>query len=144
MKELRTEIEIDASPETVWAIIADFDKYKEWNPFINNIIGQAKEGSKIEIHILTPAGKKRRYEPTVTRVERGRELRWVGKSWLLNGEHIFSIEQPQAGRRSKFVHREVFDGLLAGLFGNSIDSDIKKGFEEMNKALKERAEHARQ
>ncbi|MEW6605349.1 MAG: SRPBCC domain-containing protein [Thermoproteota archaeon] len=142
MKELHTEIEISASLETVWDIIADFAKYEEWNPFINKVTGQTKQGSKIEIHIQTPAGKKRKYEPTVTKVDNGRELRWMGKSWLLNGEHIFTIEPLQEGK-VRFVHREVFDGLLTGFFGNSLDTDIRKGFEEMNRALKERAERSK-
>lgn len=142
MKELRTEIEISANPEVVWSIIADFAKYEEWNPFINKVTGQAKQGSKIEIHIQTPAGKKRKYEPTVTKVDNGHELRWMGKSWLLNGEHIFTIEPLQEGK-VRFVHREVFDGLLTGFFGNSLDTDIKKGLEEMNRALKERAERSK-
>ncbi len=142
MKELRTEIEISTNPEKVWMILSDFDKYDQWNPFINRIIGPAKEGSKIEVHIETPGGKNRKYEPTVTKVEQGHELRWLGKSslpGLLNGEHIFTIEQLQP-ERVRLVHREIFDGLLASLFGKSLDTDVKKGFEEMNKALKERAE----
>ncbi len=141
MKEVRTEIEINAGPEKVWQILTDFEKYDQWNPFINRIAGQAKQGSKIEIHIETPSGKKRKYGPTVTVVEQGRELRWLGKSLLLNGEHIFTIEQLQA-ERVRFVHREVFDGLLASFFGKSLDNDVKQGFEEMNRAVKERAEHA--
>ena len=63
----------------------------------------------------------------------------MGKSLLLNGEHIFAIEQLEQGR-VRFVHREVFDGLLTSFFGKSLDTDIKQGFEEMNRALKERAE----
>lgn len=141
MKEVRTEIEINADPEKVWKILADFEKYDQWNPFINRIIGQAKQGGKIEIHIETPGGKSRKYGPTVTKVEQGRELRWLGKSLLLNGEHIFAIEQLQAGR-VRFVHREVFDGLLTLIFGRSLDTDVRQGFEEMNRALKERAERA--
>jgi hypothetical protein len=141
VKEVHTEIEINASPERVWKIVTDFERYNQWNPFINRVIGQAKEGSRIEIHIETPGGKNRKYGPTVTRVEEGRELRWLGKSWLLNGEHIFTIEQLQPGR-VRFVHREVFDGLLTSIFGKSLDTDIKQGFEEMNKALKDRAERA--
>lgn len=139
MKEVRTEIDINAGPERVWKILADFEKYEQWNPFINRIIGQAKEGFKISIHIETPAGKIRTYEPTVTKVEQGRELRWLGKSWLLNGEHIFTIEQLQT-EHVRFVHREVFNGFLTSIFGKSLDTDVKQGFEEMNKALKERAE----
>ena len=141
MKEVRTEIEINADPEKVWQILADFDKYDQWNPFIKRIVGQAKEGGKIEIYIETPGGRKRKYWPMVTKVEQGRELRWLGKSLLLNGEHIFAIEQLQPGR-VKFVHREVFDGPLTLIFGKSLDTDVKQGFEEMNRALKERAERA--
>ena len=142
MKEVRTEIEINASPQRVWSILVDFDKYEQWNPFINRIIGQAKEGAKITIHIETPAGKSRKYEPTVTKIDQGRELCWQGKSSIpgfLNGEHIFTIEPLQA-KRVRFVQREVFDGLLASFFGKGLDTDVKQGFKEMNKALKERAE----
>jgi hypothetical protein len=142
LKELRTEIEINTSPERVWKILTDFDKYEQWNPFIHKIIGQPKQGARIEIHIETPGGKNRKYGPTLTKVDEGRELRWLGKSSLpgfLNGEHIFAIEQlgPQ---RVRFVQREVFDGLLTSLFGKSLDTDVRQGLEEMNRALKERAE----
>ncbi|HEX2615357.1 MAG TPA: SRPBCC domain-containing protein [Nitrososphaera sp.] len=142
MKELRTEIEINSSPERVWKILTDFDKYEQWNPFIHKIIGQPKEGARIEIHIETPGGKNRKYGPTLTKVDEGRELRWLGKSSLpgfLNGEHIFAIEQLEP-QRVRFVQREVFDGLLTSLFGKSLDTDVRQGLEEMNRALKERAE----
>jgi hypothetical protein len=139
MKEVRTEVEIGASQEKVWSILADFEKYEQWNPFINKIVGQPVEGSRIEIHIETPSGKKRRYAPTVTKVVQGRELRWIGKSLLLNGDHIFTIEQ-LTSERVRFVHREIFAGFLTSIFGKTLDTDIRQGFEKMNRALKERAE----
>jgi hypothetical protein len=139
VKEVRTEIEINAGPEEVWKILTDFDKYDQWNPFIKRIIGNAIKGSKIEIHLQTPRGKNRKYRPMVTKVEQDRELRWLGKNLLLNGEHVFTIEQLQPGR-VRLVHRELFDGLLTSIFGKSLDTDVKQGFEEMNRALKERAE----
>jgi hypothetical protein len=139
LKELSSEIEINASPQRVWKILTDFEKYEQWNPFIHRIVGQAKEGSKIQIRIETPGGKNRKYEPTVTRVEESRELRWLGKSFLLNGEHIFLIVWLQP-KRVRFVNREIFDGLLTLFFGRRTHEDIRAGFEEMNNALKERAE----
>ena len=142
MKEVRTEIKINSTPEKVWKILVDFEKYYQWNPFIPWIIGKAQEGSKIEIHIDTPGGKKRKYRPTITKLVQGRELRWLGKSSLpgiLNGEHIFIIEKLEQDR-VLFINREVFDGLLTSLFGKSVDTDINNGLEEMNRALKERAE----
>lgn len=139
MKEIRTEIDIGTSPLRVWQVLTDFASYPEWNPFIGKVEGQPVEGAKLRIHITTPAGVNREYSPKVTRVVEGQELRWLGKMpGLLSGEHIFTIEP--AGNNVRLVHREVFGGLLTSFFGSSLDNDIKKGFEEMNSALKKRAE----
>jgi hypothetical protein len=140
LKEIRTEIEINAGAQKVWDVITDFAGYESWNPFIRRIAGVPKEGAKLEIHITTPSGVNRDYEPKVTRVEPARELRWAGKvPGLFNGEHIFSIEELGPGR-IRLVHREVFGGLLASFFGSGTDRDIRAGFDQMNAALKKKAE----
>jgi hypothetical protein len=144
VKEVRTEIEIKSYPESVWKILTDFATYDQWNPFINEIIGLPTEGSKIDISIETPSGKNRKYSPRITKVEEGRELRWFGKSSLpgfLNAEHIFTIEELQP-ERVRFTQREVFDGLLTRLFGKGLDVDVRQGFQDMNEALKKRAERS--
>ena len=144
MKEVRSEIEINSYPESVWRILIDFGAYDQWNPFINKIIGAPTEGSKIDIYIETPSGKNRKYSPRITRVEEGRELRWFGKSSLpgfLNAEHIFIIEELQP-ERVRFIQRELFDGLLTRVFGKGVDTDIRQGFQDMNDALKKRAERS--
>ena len=139
-KEIRTEVEIAASPRRVWEVIANFAKYEEWNPFIRQVLGEAREGAKLEIRITTPAGVNRTYEPTVTRIEPEKELRWMGKvPGLLNGEHIFMMEEIGAGR-VRLVHSEVFGGFLSSFFGSKTDRDIRAGLEQMNAALKRRAE----
>ena len=142
MQEVRSEVEIHNYPESVWGILTDFATYEQWNPFINKIVGLPKQGEKVEIYIETPSGKKRRYSPRITKVEEGRELRWFGKSSLpgfLNAEHIFTIEELQPNH-VRFVQREVFDGLMTRLFGKGFDKEIRQGFNEMNNALKKRAE----
>ncbi len=144
MKEVRSEIEINSYPESVWKILTDFSTYDQWNPFINQIIGLPTEGSKIDILIETPSGKNRKYSPRITKVEEGRELRWFGKSSLpgfLNAEHIFTIEELQP-ESLRFIQREVFDGLLTRLFGKGLDTDVMQGFQDMNDALKKRAERS--
>jgi len=144
VKEVRSEIEISSYPESVWKILTDFGTYERWNPFINKIIGLPTEGSKIDIYIETPSGKSRKYSPRITKVKEGRELRWFGKSSLpgfLNAEHIFTIEELQP-ERVRFIQREVFDGLLTRVFGKGLDTDIRQGFQDMNDALKRRAERS--
>jgi hypothetical protein len=124
--------------------LIDFGAYDQWNPFINKIIGAPTEGSKIDLYIETPSGKNRKYSPRITKVEEGRELRWFGKSSLpgfLNAEHIFIIEELQP-ERVRFIQRELFDGLLTRVFGKGVDTDIRQGFQDMNDALKKRAERS--
>ena len=144
MKDVTTKIEINSTPSAVWKILTDFSTYEQWNPFIHKISGEPKEGSKIDIYIETPSGKSRKYSPTITKVEEDRELRWLGKGLfpgLLEGEHIFTIEE-LGPARVVFTQREVFGGLLTWLFGKSANVDIRQGLEQMNNALKKRAERS--
>src|SRR5215203_2726077 len=38
-KQLRAEVEVEASPERVWEVLADFAAYRQWNPFITQVPG---------------------------------------------------------------------------------------------------------
>jgi hypothetical protein len=82
------------------------------------------------------------FRPTVLNAETNRELRWLGHllaPGLFDGEHSFTI-QPLEDNRVRFVQREAFKGLLVPLFARSLDNNTRRGFEEMNRAVKERAE----
>ena len=70
------------------------------------------------------------------------EFRWLGSlifPGIFDGEHIFQLEQINDSK-TKFIHRENFSGLLVPLFWKSLNTNTRKGFEEMNEALKERIE----
>lgn len=143
MKELRTEITIQASPETIWHILTDLAKYPDWNPFITRARGKAEVGAKVDITV--PSGAKElTLHCTVTKVDLNRELRWTYHVLLPNlfrGEHSFVIERVGPDQ-VRFVDREVFNGVLVPLQAKSIDSNSRHGFEAMDKALKVRAEQA--
>jgi hypothetical protein len=142
MKELRTEIEIAASPEVVWAVLTDFAAFPQWNPFIKEANGEQKVGGKLRIRVAPAGGKGMVFKLTVLAFETNRELRWRGRlgiPGLFDGEHGFTLE-PIDGGRTKLTQREVFTGVLVPLLARSLDDHTKKGFEAMNLALKERAE----
>jgi hypothetical protein len=142
MKELHTEIEIDAPSERVWELITDFASYPQWNPFIRSISGQPTPGERLEVRLEPPGGRGMTFKPKVLNVEPNRELRWLGHvlvPGLFDGEHSFAI-QPLEENRVRFAQREAFRGLLVPLFARSLDNNTRRGFEEMNRALKERAE----
>jgi hypothetical protein len=142
LKEIRTEIQIDASAQKSWQVLTDFVKFPEWNPIIQQIRGKAEVGSRLEIHLHTVKGKIRVYQPTVTRVEPNHELRWIGKSFIpgfFNGERIFNIQS--ISRDSVlFLHSEIFSGFAVFIAGNLVKSDILESFDKMNIAFKKRVE----
>ena len=55
-RSLDTDVEIDASAERVWSVLADFDAYPEWNPFIRAIVSW-----------MWPPGWRRRLRPRPSR-----------------------------------------------------------------------------
>jgi len=142
MKEIRTEIDIEASAGRVWDSLTDFPAFPEWNPFIRRISGEPKVGAKLEVFMQSPGSRGMTFRPTVKKVDRDRELRWLGHlgvPGLFDGEHIFEIEAVGA-KRVHFVQRERVGGILVPLLARSLDRDAKRGFEEMNRALRTRVE----
>jgi hypothetical protein len=141
MKELRTHIEIDATPERVWQILTDFAAYPEWNPFIRAIEGDAEVGAKLEVRIEPPGGRAMTFKPTVLTAAPGEELRWLGRVLaprLFDGEHILRIEAVDDSR-VRFIQAERFRGALVPVFGKGLEK-TRRGFTAMNEALKRRAE----
>ena len=108
MKELRTSIGIDAPPATVWAVLADFPAYPEWNPFVCEIEGEPCVGTRLRIE--PPGGKAMTFTPKVLRAEPEQELRWLGHLGLpgiFDGEHVFELADAGDGR-TRFLHHEQF------------------------------------
>lgn len=141
-RQLITSIEIDAPPEIVWEILTDFDRFDRWNPFIRSIDGKAKIGTKLKVKIQPSGGSAMTFRPVVLAVDPERELRWLGRvifPGIFDGEHRFQIEQ-LSDRRVRFIHSEKFSGLLVPFFWRSLDTQTRRGFEEMNQALKLRSE----
>ena len=94
------------------------------------------------VRIQASGAKAMTFRPAVLVADAGRELRWLGRvllPGLFDGEHRFAI-QPLADGKVLFQHSESFTGVLVPLFRNSLERDTKRGFEEMNRALKARAE----
>ncbi len=140
MKTIETQIEINASQQKVWDVLMDFDSHKSWNPFIQSIEGDVREGGKIKVTIKPPSGKAMVFEPTVLKLEAPREFRWKGKllfKGIFDGEHYFKIES--LGGKTVFTHGENFSGILVPLLKGAL-ADTKEGFGLMNQALKERCE----
>jgi hypothetical protein len=144
MKQIHTEIEINAPAERVWHVLTDFAAYPEWNPFVRRAEGEIRAGGRLRVLIQPPGGKAMSFRPMVLVAEPNQQFRWLGRLWmpgLFDGEHSFSID-PLGERRVRFSQHEQFGGLLVPLLSRMLDGQVRPGFDEMNRALKLRAESA--
>jgi hypothetical protein len=138
-REIQHQIDIDAAPAAVWAVLTDTSAYSDWNPFVRRLDGELQTGAKLAVEIAPPGGRAMTFKPTVLAADEARELRWLGRllaPGVFDGEHRFELEA-RPGGGTRFTQGERFTGLLARLF--SLEK-TRLGFEQMNRALKQRAE----
>lgn len=144
MLDVCSSIDITASPGTVWDILMDVRRYRDWNPFIRKAWGSLEIGEHVHVRVRSSLGLRLPFRATVlARCDR-RDLRWRGHflaSWLACGDHTFTLEHAGPGR-VHFEQREVFTGLLPGLVARLLAAETQRGFDAMNRALKQRAEDA--
>ena len=136
-KQINTSITIAARKETIWEILMDVDSYPEWNPFISSITGGLKEGNKIQVKLQGMT-----FQPKILTLKENLEFKWLGHFWfkgLFDGMHQFKLIDNGDGT-TRFEQNEHFSGILVRLFAKTLEKNTKLGFEEMNTALKLRAE----
>ena len=142
MHEIKTEIDIESTPERIWSILSDFAAFPSWNPFVLSIVGRIEKGARLTVSIQPPGAKAMAFRPIVLSALPNQELRWLGHlvvPGLFDGEHYFQLENVAPGH-VRFVQGEKFSGLLVGLAKSKLEGATRNGFIAMNQALKARAE----
>lgn len=142
MKNIETEIIINAPVNQVWEILKNFSEYPKWNPFILKMAENKKMDNSLSVMIKSGENKKMEFQPIVLKDEFEKEFRWLGHLFvkgLFDGEHYFILEK-QGPDKTKFIHGEKFSGMLSSILLSMIRENTTKGFQSMNQALKERAE----
>ena len=90
-----------------------------------------------------PRGGTMVFTPTILVAESNRQLRWLGRSEgdAFNGEHRFLID-PIENNNNKvhFTQSEKFTGSMVASLEGWLDTAVRQNFEDMNRALKQRAE----
>lgn len=141
MREIQTEMMINAPIEKIWTSLIDFSSYSTWNPFIRHIQGNPAVNEQLTITIKPPNKKPMIFRPKILSLA-PYELTWMGHLWLpgiFDGIHRFAL-LPNADNTVRFMHSEKFSGFLHIPIFSLIAESTKKGFENMNMALKKRAE----
>lgn len=140
MRRISVTTEINAPVEVVWAQLTDTAAFGSWNPFMPSLSGSLVEGARLEVRITPPGAKGMTFRPTVTAVEEGRRLEWLGRflvRGLFDGRHAFVLSPTANG--CELTQEETFTGVLVPVLASTLVK-TEEGFRQMNEALKERAE----
>lgn len=142
MKTIGHGIVINASPSTVWRVLMDWPRFGVWNPFLTDVEGDPRLGSRLSVRIKPPGGKPMRFRPKLTALEPESRLQWLGRAGfpgMLDGRHTFTLTALPDGR-TWFEQDETFTGLLTWFTG-SLLKHTQHGFKQMNHALAQRCQH---
>jgi len=141
---ITSQVDVEAAPLRVWAVLADLAGYEEWNPFIVQASGSAEAGQRLTLRMRQTGGRPMTLRPTVLEAEEGSRLRWLGRlgvPGLLDADHGFRIEG-RADGGARLTQEEEFRGLLVPFLSRSLDTGTLPAFAAMNEALKQRVEEA--
>jgi hypothetical protein len=141
MQTLDATIEIEAPAERVWEVITDFASYPQWNPFIIRAEGIPVDGARLRVTIRAPGYRAVTFRPRVLRAVSGRELTWLGRTFLpglFDGRHSLTVE-PLEESRARFRTHEEVTGILLPILGKVMRAS-QLGFEQFCTAVKARAE----
>jgi len=142
MKNLTTQIEINATPYEVWLVFTQFHSYELWNPFIANIKGEVSLGKKLKVTLfpsmpqlndrmlenqkptdepnfagqeMTQLNKSSSFKVKVTQLQNEKKLRWEKKSFFLgNYLHEFILEKT-ANDTTIFKNNIYMSGFLINM-----------------------------
>src|SRR5216683_388851 len=135
MRTISATVDIAATPQQVWAVLADPDAYPQWNPFIRSASGQVAEGATLTLRLVPAQGRAMTFRPKVLAAEPGLLL----MPGLFDGTHQFALED--MGGHTRLTQSETFRGVLVPVTGKII-TQTEADFRALNQALKQRAERA--
>lgn len=137
---VHTEIEIDATPDQVWAVMTDFDALPEWSSGLQSFDGELRDGSEGRIVFRV----NRFFKLDLVRPIKAntKMFGWVGPLFfgLYADDHEYRVEPLDGGRRTRFIQTDLASGPMGKIIGRLVVAFDKRVFAEFNKQLKARVE----
>jgi hypothetical protein len=141
--KLEHRLGVRASAETIWSLLADVDRWAEWNPLYTRASGVIRMDSPLELELSLPGQAPRQIRPVVADWVPQEQLLWRLSmlGGLVKSTRYFEIEELAPGS-CIFSNGELFDGPLGPSVARRMAGPIRSGFAAMGEAVKARAEAA--
>ena len=133
-------IGVAASAEAIWGIIADLDRWGEWNPLHPEASGVITFGGKLEMIETLEGEPARRLEATIPDWTPEIQLVWVTKRGFLSRSTRYFELEPLSEGGTLLANGEMFDGFVGEDWASRRRAKFRAAFEAINDAIKARAE----
>ena len=133
---------INAPAEVVWQVLTDFEQYPDWNPFTVRAESTLELGDPVTLYI--PRGKSMMKQTFVLEVfDPPHEVAWRLPKMLHKA--VFNAYRTQKvvpvdGDRCTYQTADTFDGWIAGKLYDAQGDWVRKNFNKLATALKQRCE----
>ena len=138
MPSLYSEIDINAPQSVVWDALVRKDQWRFWNTFLYDCDSSLRiaRGNELFLAMQRLEGdEETEFQPLITMLRPPTMMRWVSTIPGLRCEHVFELRENMPGR-TRFMHREVFSGILSKVFLPFVRQDEKQGLRRMSQQLK--------
>ena len=129
------EVEVEASPETIWDIIVAVDSWPDWNPDVKAafIEGDLAVGTRFS----WKAGQLT-IRSTVLQMERPHHLVWTGTTTGIKAVHLWQSEK--RGENALVRSEESWEGLLPSILRGTMKRMLSRSIQQTLLYLKREAE----
>ena len=134
-------IGVAASPERVWEIIADLERWSEWNPVNPEASGRIAIGGTLDLVERLDGEPERRMQVKVPDWTPESQLIWDDKrGFLAKSRRYFELEALGEGQGCLLANGEIFEGFRGEDWAAPRRRKLRAAFEAVNEAIKARAE----
>lgn len=133
--------DIEAAPQTVWALLTRADDMLNWNSTLTSVEGSVEPGGTVRMQV--PEAPGRTFKIKVTHFVPNREMVWRnGNPVMFLGVRTYSLTPSPDETSTRFQMTEVFSGLLLPMIARRLP-DFGPIFERYAADLKAAAEKNR-
>lgn len=135
---LRLEVEAEASPERVWAVLSRVEAWPRWHPGIGfaALRGELRPGTRLDWR-----GDGMRIRSVLEEVEAPRRISWTLRTLGARGVHRWTLE-PAGEGRTRILSEEAWEGLAVRFLRPTLRRTLTASRTAWLERLRDRAEKA--
>ena len=132
-KSVYAEATIPASPQSVWAVLTELERYPEWNPAFSSAVGDLVSGGQMKYQFVQDENTSYEVPATVVQVEPSRLLiQQGGMSGVITYRHEYSLESVAEGTLLRIS--ESYRGIYVPFWNTA---PVERAYQRVADALRD-------